>query len=1552
MAYLTATRLVESRRALTADYRPRASDIVLATTLAPEYAPLWSRELTVWDKLESYEDEYALKRYKTEASQTWYRENARTAKTIVVALPKELTPSDWKELVCEFAQERFVSRGLIVTLAIHNDEGNPHAHLQISRRSLNEAGEWSWAKDRDITTKAALIETRRLWAEKVNHYLEREGFTERVTHQSYLDLGLSFEATKHEGWFARRLHREGKSSRILAENQSIQARNQERSAIEPQAILQELTTHQATFSALDVAKKIQTRVLDDAPLARAVYETTLSQAILVGSHLDGHARYTSPVYADKEEQALGWVEVLQHQKPALSIDPIEVETLLHTTYEYLNAEQKSAVKVLCQDNGFGVLIGRAGTGKTTTLKAVVECHQKAGYQVIGLALSAVAAENLSVEADLKTETIAFYLDKWTRLEDLQKTGWTLDSDEHRFLMKSLSHLQPYQLTDKHLVLVDEAGMVGTAQWHRLLYFAQKTSAKLIAIGDDHQFKAIEAGDLFRKLKELTGQSVSLQNIQRQRSEWMRQASVSLAELKTYEALATYENQGCVQKIETLTTLAERYVNKCLQEKDRSGLLLTSTNAQCDLLNQAIRTRLKKLKIIAREETTFNGASFSRNDEIVFLANDRLGKIKTYNPMTQKPHSFLVKNGTPGRLLSIEPYVVPIDGKEVTQFKVTVELSSCLHAEFWVHDYANFKHRYAMTLHKAQGQTVDWSYVLASPNMDAFATYVALTRHRTETCLFYEAQAFSDFKSLQRSLGRLSYKDLKIDYTISAEHQDAWEAVQEYKLLGQDLIATVQETQWESYHALKQERETLGQHILSDWVSHQPFAEQAGLTFESIAIQCGLKARPLSLAERSAQETVHLYGEKASAARSLWVSIRSTHPGKSCYQHERYAEFTTLRQERNALARRMLEHPGLYKPFVRDLNQGGWKALTAQAKQPDTFKVYEQQHTPEVQKSEFTRITPAEIKLELQHQISVLAKALLGEPNRRTAREWRYGSHGSVSIHVHGARQGLYADFERGSFGGPLKLIEDRLQLNYKEAYKWAIQWLGHPERPTRDRVPSYPKAREKMPWVPLYPVPLDKANPILSTEKSLQYILKQSVSEVARYAYLDAQGHLLGYTVRLEDAQGHKMVLPLTYCQNTQHEQQWRWQGFGEDRPLYGLNRLAEHPDKPVLLVEGEKTAEAAQRLFPETVAITWPGGAGAVSKVDWSPLMGKAIVLWPDNDEPGHRAMDRIEHQLSQLHEAKSLHAHIERVSLPEGTPAQWDLADELPNGWTLETLKSLLPMSVREFTKTLTPEYVKAVTRQYGIAEKEFRLDGYFIHQAKQVYENMLDWHAILETPVSPQQHEALLEKAVLTQVVWGVAKREYCYGESHLSAQNRSEALALMTASLLQKHRDKKLDLVTWVDTAYNALTQQQKSSEDLIKAYQETYPHASLPQLQLMAEQRHLCQNHVNLSLNEVAQHKILDAAKRFEALQHTGEIAKAIHTVVQQQKTCSIKETDQTVALILERQCMKQMLMHPEKPAEHLPTAIKLTKETQIELEHRLQELTRGFERSKEKERER
>ena len=131
----------------------------------------------------------------------------------------------------------------------------------------------------------------------------------------------------------------------------------------------------------------------------------------------------------------------------------------------------------------------------------------------------------------------------------------------------------------------------------------------------------------------------------------------------------------------------------------------------------------------------------------------------------------------------------------------------------------------------------------------------------------------------------------------------------------------------------------------------------------------------------------------------------------------------------------------------------------------------------------------------------------------------------------------------------------------------------------------------------------------------------------------------------------------------------WCWRTWDTPRPLYGLDRLAARPDAVVIAVEGEKTTDAAGKVFPDRVAITSPGGSKAADKADWSPVRGRVVIVWPDADAAGKKYAADV----ARLARAAGA-ADVRVVELPAELPESWDLADRLPDGWTLDTLRELL--------------------------------------------------------------------------------------------------------------------------------------------------------------------------------------------------------------------------------------------------------------------------------------
>ena len=98
-----------------------------------------------------------------------------------------------------------------------------------------------------------------------------------------------------------------------------------------------------------------------------------------------------------------------------------------------------------------------------------------------------------------------------------------------------------------------------------------------------------------------------------------------------------------------------------------------------------------------------------------------------------------------------------------------------------------------------------------------------------------------------------------------------------------------------------------------------------------------------------------------------------------------------------------------------------------------------------------------------------------------------------------------------------------------------------------------------------------------------------------------------------------------------------------------------------MLVVEGEKAADAARALFPDHVAVCWQGGGEAVTLADWQPMAGRQITVWPDNDDAGRKAATAV------VKAASAVGATLVAIAnVPPEWPEKWDVADPLPEGIT----------------------------------------------------------------------------------------------------------------------------------------------------------------------------------------------------------------------------------------------------------------------------------------------
>ena len=195
-------------------------------------------------------------------------------------------------------------------------------------------------------------------------------------------------------------------------------------------------------------------------------------------------------------------------------------------------------------------------------------------------------------------------------------------------------------------------------------------------------------------------------------------------------------------------------------------------------------------------------------------------------------------------------------------------------------------------------------------------------------------------------------------------------------------------------------------------------------------------------------------------------------------------------------------------------------------------------------------------------------------------------------------------------------------------------------------------ATERMALDEWVPVP-DVEAPLLGQLVGMPASLAETTH---RWRFLDAAGRLLWGVLRWT-VDGEKEIRPVSLWRDkATGSLRWRVACPPAPRPLYGIDRLAARPDAEVLIVEGEKAADAAARIFPALAVVSWHGGARALEQQDWTPLAGRRCVLWPDADSPGIEAMRRL---------AGILGSPARVLDLSPDLPQGWDLADDPPAGF-----------------------------------------------------------------------------------------------------------------------------------------------------------------------------------------------------------------------------------------------------------------------------------------------
>jgi Ti-type conjugative transfer relaxase TraA len=706
-AYRSASRLRDDRLERSHDFSHKRG-VVHSEVMLPEDAPeAWSDREQLWNDVEAFE----------------VRKDAQLAREVEFALPREMTQAQGIELARDFVQAEFVDQGMIADLNVHWDMAEdgrpkPHAHVMLTMRSVDENG--FGPKVRDWNRTEMVERWRERWAELANERLAELDIDARIDHRNLEAQGIALEPQSQIGAPAQRIEGQGLEAADRAEmHREIARNNAARIIADPSIALDAITHQQSTFTRRDMAMFAH-RHSDGIEQFNEVMGAMRGAPDLIELGRDGRGedRFTTREMVETEQRLHRAAELMANKERHQVGDRDREAALARAEARglVLSGEQAEALAHVTDGRDLGVVVGYAGTGKSAMLGVAREAWKTAGYEVRGVALSGIAAENLESGSGIASRTIASMEHGWGQGRDV--------------------------LTSRDVLVIDEAGMVGTRQLERVLSHAAEAGAKVVLVGDPQQLQSIEAGAAFRSIHERHG-GAEIGEVRRQRDDWQRDATRDLATDRTGDAIHAYDGHGMVHAAPTRERARDDLIGRWDRERqaspDQSRIILTHTNEEVRELNEAARERMRAAGDIGDDVriTVERGErSFASGDRVMFLQNERgLG----------------VKNGTLGTV------------EQVSARSMSVRTDDGRGVSFDLKDYDRIDHGYAATIHKAQGMTVDRTHVLATPGLDAHGSYVALSRHRDGMDLHYGRDDFADANRLVRTLSRDRAKDMASDY---------------------------------------------------------------------------------------------------------------------------------------------------------------------------------------------------------------------------------------------------------------------------------------------------------------------------------------------------------------------------------------------------------------------------------------------------------------------------------------------------------------------------------------------------------------------------------------------------------------------------------------------------------------------------------------------------------------------------------------------------------------------------------------------------------------------
>lgn len=480
--------------------------------------------------------------------------------------------------------------------------------------------------------------------------------------------------------------------------------------LEPAEILESITLKSSVFREQDAYQACAEHAQwngTDAKTAEKMAAKILSHVdtIALGIDSKGSAVYTQPEALDKEE-ALAKLATNMAGNKWHTLDTKTLQHCINNSDITLSDEQITAINITSSSGALTICQGSAGAGKSASMRCLSTAYHAEGFSVVGAAIAKTAAKNLADSAGIDTHTVAKLLDSIKRGEN--------------------------PINDKTVLIVDEAGQVGTYQLAALLEVANAQGSKVILVGEDKQLDAIEHGGWLRYLSKNPAIPVArMQTIVRQNENWARESVAQLRDGNATAALQTHAELGLLNieadKHATHEKLLSQWKAYQQQHPNKKSLILAQRWSEIQEISQQVRAYHQERGTVKSENIKISCVvgdkeflqEFSSGERIRFCKNDYKRNFT---------------NGTLGTIIHIEQYPEDIS--------ITIKLDDGSIVNFNKSDYSDKKgnmhavQAYAMTVYSSQGVTIDGdTFVLYNTGMDRAYSYVAGSRHK-DNCRWY------------------------------------------------------------------------------------------------------------------------------------------------------------------------------------------------------------------------------------------------------------------------------------------------------------------------------------------------------------------------------------------------------------------------------------------------------------------------------------------------------------------------------------------------------------------------------------------------------------------------------------------------------------------------------------------------------------------------------------------------------------------------------------------------------------------------------------------------